>query len=89
MLRNLEKKNGTVEFNALDCCCANYNIIDELKAEGDFWQKYSTSSMIIRQKDARVHMKIVMNALVVIYVWQPRKAAKGIQFHGSPVYFMR
>lgn len=44
MLRNLEQKNGTVEFNApLVVAAPTYNIIDELKAEGDWevLQKYS------------------------------------------------
>lgn len=44
MLRNLENKNGTVEFNApLVVAAPTYNIIDELKEEGDWGvlQKYS------------------------------------------------
>ncbi|WP_421780332.1 bifunctional aconitate hydratase 2/2-methylisocitrate dehydratase [Kiloniella litopenaei] len=44
MLRNLEKLNGTVEFKApLVVAAPTYNIIDELKAEGDWTvlQKYS------------------------------------------------
>lgn len=44
MLKNLEKQNGTVKFNApLVVAAPTYNIIDELKAEGDweFLQKYS------------------------------------------------
>ena len=44
MLRNLEKKNGQVEFKApLVVAAPTYNIIDELKAEGDWevLQKYS------------------------------------------------
>jgi len=44
MLKNLEKKNGTVKFNApLIVAAPTYNIIDELKAEGDWsvLQKYS------------------------------------------------
>ncbi len=44
MLRNLEKKFGDVEFNApLIVAAPTYNIIDELKAEGDWavLQKYS------------------------------------------------
>ena len=44
MLRNLEKKNGTVEFKApLVVAPPTYNIVDELKAEGDWeiLQKYS------------------------------------------------
>ncbi|MBO6815012.1 MAG: bifunctional aconitate hydratase 2/2-methylisocitrate dehydratase [Rhizobiaceae bacterium] len=44
MLRNLEKKNETVSFNApLVVAAPTYNIIDELKVEGDWavLQKYS------------------------------------------------
>ena len=44
MLRNLEKENGQVEFKApLVVAAPTYNIIDELKAEGDWkvLQKYS------------------------------------------------
>ncbi|WP_315054528.1 bifunctional aconitate hydratase 2/2-methylisocitrate dehydratase [Chryseobacterium indoltheticum] len=44
MLRNLEQKNGKVEFNApLVVAAPTYNIIDELKAEGDWelLEKYS------------------------------------------------
>ena len=37
MLRNLEKQNGTVEFKApLVVAPPTYNIVDELKAEGDW-----------------------------------------------------
>ncbi|SDJ73754.1 bifunctional aconitate hydratase 2/2-methylisocitrate dehydratase [Chryseobacterium jejuense] len=44
MLKNLEKKNGKVEFSApLVVAAPTYNIIDELKAEGDWelLEKYS------------------------------------------------
>jgi len=44
MLRNLEEVNGTVEFNApLIVAAPTYNIVDELKVEGDWdvLQKYS------------------------------------------------
>merc|ERR1711991_507216 len=44
MLKNLEKENGKVEFNApLVVAAPTYNIIDELKEEGDWdiLQKYS------------------------------------------------
>lgn len=44
MLKNLEKSQGKVEFNApLVVAAPTYNIIDELKAEGDWeiLQKYS------------------------------------------------
>lgn len=37
MFRNLEKQNGTIEFNApLVVAPPTYNIVDELKAEGDW-----------------------------------------------------
>ena len=37
MLKNLEAKNGTIEFNApLVVAPPTYNIVDELKAEGDW-----------------------------------------------------
>lgn len=44
MLRNIEKQQGEVKFNApLVVAAPTYNIIDELKAEGDweYLQKYS------------------------------------------------
>ncbi|MEM6660112.1 MAG: bifunctional aconitate hydratase 2/2-methylisocitrate dehydratase, partial [Pseudomonadota bacterium] len=44
MLRNLEKESGSVEFKApLVVAAPTYNIVDELKAEGDWdvLQKYS------------------------------------------------
>ena len=44
MLRNLEKQNGSIEFNApLVVAPPTYNIVDELKAEGDWeiLQKYA------------------------------------------------
>lgn len=44
MLKNIERQNGTVEFKApLVVAAPTYNIIDELKAEGDweFLEKYS------------------------------------------------
>lgn len=44
MLKNIERKNGKVEFKApLVVAAPTYNIIDELKAEGDweFLEKYS------------------------------------------------
>ena len=44
MLRNLEAANGAVEFNApLVVAAPTYNIVDELKEEGDWeiLQKYS------------------------------------------------
>ena len=44
MLKNLEKKNGNIAFKApLIVASPTYNIIDELKEEGDWaiLQKYS------------------------------------------------
>ena len=44
MLRNLEKQNGSITFNApLVVAAPTYNIVDELKAEGDWeiLQKYA------------------------------------------------
>ena len=44
MLRNLEKETGSVKFKApLVVAAPTYNIIDELKVEGDWdiLQKYS------------------------------------------------
>ncbi|WP_448553013.1 bifunctional aconitate hydratase 2/2-methylisocitrate dehydratase [Thalassotalea montiporae] len=44
MFRNLEKQNGSIEFNApLVVAPPTYNIVDELKAEGDWeiLEKYS------------------------------------------------
>ena len=44
MLKNLEKDKGNVEFNApLVVAAPTYNIVDELKEEGDWniLQKYS------------------------------------------------
>lgn len=44
MLKNIEKQQGKIEFNApLVVAAPTYNIIDELKAEGDweFLEKYS------------------------------------------------
>ncbi|NVJ68908.1 MAG: bifunctional aconitate hydratase 2/2-methylisocitrate dehydratase, partial [Alphaproteobacteria bacterium] len=44
MLKNIEKQNGTVKFNApLVIAPPTYNIVDELKAEGDWevLQKYA------------------------------------------------
>ena len=42
MLKNIESQYGKVEFSA-SSCCSTYNIVDELKEEGD-WEvlrKYS------------------------------------------------
>lgn len=65
MLRNLEKKNGTVEFNApLVVAAPTYNIIDELKAEGDWaiLQKYSGFEFddADPKKDARLEYENIL-----------------------------
>ncbi len=65
MLKNLEKKNGTVKFNApLIVAAPTYNIIDELKAEGDWLvlQKYSGFEFndISPKKAARVEYENIL-----------------------------
>ncbi|CAA7385822.1 bifunctional aconitate hydratase 2/2-methylisocitrate dehydratase [Chryseobacterium fistulae] len=65
MLRNLEKQNGKVEFNApLVVAAPTYNIIDELKAEGDWelLEKYSGFKFDDNSPkgEARVEYKNVM-----------------------------
>ncbi|RNA61242.1 bifunctional aconitate hydratase 2/2-methylisocitrate dehydratase [Chryseobacterium nematophagum] len=65
MLRNLEKQNGKVEFNApLVVAAPTYNIIDELKAEGDWelLEKYSGFEFddSSPKGEARVEYKNVM-----------------------------
>ena len=66
MLKNIEKKNGTVEFKApLVVAAPTYNIIDELKAEGDweFLEKYSGFEFDDNSPkgDARVEYKNMMS----------------------------
>ena len=65
MLRNLEKKDGEVEFNApLIVAAPTYNIIDELKDEGDWpvLQKYSGFEFddSAPKKTARVEYKNIL-----------------------------
>lgn len=65
MLRNLEKQNGTVKFNApLVVAAPTYNIIDELKAEGDweYLQKYSgfEFSDLLPKNNARTEYENIM-----------------------------
>lgn len=65
MLRNLEKQQGKVEFNApLVVAAPTYNIIDELKAEGDWelLEKYSGFEFDDNapKGEARVEYKNVM-----------------------------
>ena len=65
MLRNLEKEQGTVEFKApLVVAAPTYNIIDELKDEGDWdlLQKYSGFEFndLLPKKEARTHYENMM-----------------------------
>ncbi|MFV0216022.1 bifunctional aconitate hydratase 2/2-methylisocitrate dehydratase [Empedobacter falsenii] len=65
MLRNVEKANGKVEFKApLVVAAPTYNIIDELKAEGDWemLQKYSgfEFSDLLPKSDARTEYENIM-----------------------------
>ncbi len=65
MLRNLERQHGKVEFNApLVVAAPTYNIIDELKAEGDWelLEKYSGFEFDDNapKSEARVEYKNVM-----------------------------
>lgn len=65
MLRNIEKQQGKVEFNApLVVAAPTYNIIDELKAEGDWelLEKYSGFEFddSAPKGEARVEYKNVM-----------------------------
>ena len=65
MLRNLEKKSGSVKFNApLVVAAPTYNIINELKAEGDWGilQKYSGFEFddIAPKNNARVEYENIL-----------------------------
>ena len=65
MLRNVEKTNGKVEFKApLVVAAPTYNIIDELKAEGDWemLQKYSgfEFSDLLPKSTARTEYENIM-----------------------------
>ncbi|MDG2410130.1 MAG: bifunctional aconitate hydratase 2/2-methylisocitrate dehydratase [Pirellulales bacterium] len=65
MLRNLEKEQGTVEFKApLVVAAPTYNIIDELKDEGDWdlLQKYSGFEFndLLPKKEARTQYENMM-----------------------------
>lgn len=65
MLKNIEKQNGKVEFNApLVVAAPTYNIIDELKAEGDweYLQKYSgfEFSDLLPKSTARTEYENIM-----------------------------
>ena len=65
MLRNVEKANGKVEFKApLVVAAPTYNIIDELKAEGDWemLQKYSgfEFSDLLPKGEARTEYENIM-----------------------------
>jgi aconitate hydratase 2/2-methylisocitrate dehydratase len=65
MLRNLEKQSGSVKFNApLVVAAPTYNIINELKAEGDWsiLQKYSGFEFddITPKNNARVEYENIL-----------------------------
>ena len=65
MLKNVEKQQGEVKFNApLVVAAPTYNIIDELKAEGDweYLQKYSgfEFSDALPKQNARTEYENVM-----------------------------
>ena len=65
MLRNVEKEQGEVKFNApLVVAAPTYNIIDELKAEGDWemLQKYSgfEFSDLLPKSEARTQYENIM-----------------------------
>lgn len=65
MLKNVEKQNGEVKFNApLVVAAPTYNIIDELKAEGDWdlLQKYSgfEFSDLLPKSSARTEYENIM-----------------------------
>lgn len=65
MLRNIEKQTGSVKFNApLVVAAPTYNIIDELKAEGDweYLQKYSgfEFSDLLPKNNARTEYENIM-----------------------------
>lgn len=65
MLKNIEKQTGAVKFNApLVVAAPTYNIIDELKAEGDweYLQKYSgfEFSDLLPKNNARTEYENIM-----------------------------
>ncbi|MTG97130.1 bifunctional aconitate hydratase 2/2-methylisocitrate dehydratase [Myroides albus] len=65
MLKNIEKQSGEVKFNApLVVAAPTYNIIDELKAEGDweYLQKYSgfEFSDLLPKSNARTEYENIM-----------------------------
>ncbi|WP_413513994.1 bifunctional aconitate hydratase 2/2-methylisocitrate dehydratase [Myroides odoratus] len=65
MLKNIEKQMGSVKFNApLVVAAPTYNIIDELKAEGDweYLQKYSgfEFSDLLPKNNARTEYENIM-----------------------------
>ena len=80
MFRNIENAEGKIEFNApLVVAPPTYNIVDELKAEGDWeiLQKYAGSSSTIptpRLRPARL-MKIssIWSAPAATYAWATKR----------------
>ena len=69
MLRNLEKQNGKVEFQSAIGCRSYFNIIDELKAEGDWelLEKYSGFEF----NDAAPKAKLITQYENMMYLERP------------------
>ena len=66
MLRNIEKSKGSVDFSApLVVAAPTYNIIDELKAEGDWdiLQKYSG----VFKSIAQIYLLVAVKTLFIFY----------------------
>ena len=83
MLRNLEEINGKVKFKApLVLTAPTYNIIEELKDEGDWeiLQKYSGFEFDddAPKSVARIEYEniLIWRGQVVIYVWEIRRRPK-------------
>ena len=83
MLRNLEEKSGKVDFKApLIVAAPTYNIIEELKDEGD-WEilqsiQVLNSVMKIQKLKQELNMTtfFISKDQVAIFVWKPRKSGK-------------
>ena len=83
MLKNLEEFQGEVKFKApLVVTAPTYNIIDELKEEGD-WKFFKSilalNLMTMLPKilpEQSTTIFYTSNAQVVIYVWEIRKRLK-------------
>jgi aconitate hydratase 2/2-methylisocitrate dehydratase len=82
MLKNIDEQYGKVEFKAPLVVAPQHNIVDELKAEGDWvLQKYSGFDDNAPKSAARIGYEniLYLERQVVTYVWVTRKAEKGIQ----------